>query len=362
MASVVDALCFRPLSLALVLASAAGAGGCSEAFGPASLVTTPRVLAVVADPPQALPGDVVTLTPVVASPDGAVALDATSSTWWRCPDTDSDALTDLWQCSVPEQRLDLATSTSYVDTVPADLFGENATIASQMLLAATVGFTRIVGSTTTALDTDIESFKRITVFSGIDLGTIDPRLADLDANTTVDGPVAANTNPVLTAVTVHADKAAGDVVTTLQAGKTYAFVPQIDDASIESFFGHDVDLAGLDPADDAAMAELTVDDVLRRVTRVQRCELPTFNWFVTAGRLRQEFTVDEGVVARAFDVRGVDCPSLDGDARSPEVTYVAPTGDEEDPLPKSGVVHAWVVVRDGRGGTAVQSFDLPVAK
>lgn len=346
----------------MVFASGATIGGCSEAFGPASLVTAPRVLAVIAEPPQALPGDVVTLTPVVASPDGAVALDETSSTWWRCPESDSDVLTDLWQCTVPEQRLDLATSPSYVDTVPAALFGNDGAIAPQMLLAATVGFTRIVGSTTTALETDIESFKRVTVFSGVALSTIDPRLADLDAAFTVDGPVAANTNPVLTSVAVHADKATGDVVTALQAGKTYAFVPQIDDATVESYFGHDVDLAGLDPADDAAMAELTVDDVVRRVTRVQRCEIPTFNWFVSAGRLRQEFTVDEGVVSRVFDVRGVDCPSLDGDARSPEVVYVAPAGDEEDPLPESGVVHAWVVVRDGRGGTAVQAFDLPVAK
>jgi hypothetical protein len=362
MASVVDTLVFRRLLLATLLAFATAVGGCSEAFGPASLVTTPRVLAVIADPPQALPGDVVTLTPVVASPEGAVALDTTSSTWWRCPEGDGDALTDLWQCRVPEQRLDLATSTSYVDTVPAALFGADGVIAPQLLLAATVGFTRIIGSTTTVLDTDIESFKRVTVFPGIELSTIDPRLADLDANTTVDGPVAPNTNPVLTAVTVHADKAAGDVVTTLQAGKTYAFVPQIDDASVESYFGHDVDLAGLDPADNAAMAELTVDDVLRRVTRVQRCEIPTFNWFVTSGQLRQEFTVDEGVIARAFDVRGVDCPSLDGDARSPEVVYVAPGGDDEDPLPAGGVVHAWVVVRDGRGGTAVQAFDLPIAK
>ncbi len=325
-------------------------------------MTAPRVLAVIAEPPQASPGDVVTLTPVVASPDGPVDLEATSSTWWRCPDTDSDALTDLAQCNVPAQRIELVTSTSYVDTVPADLFGEGGAIATRRLLAATVGFARIVGSTTTVLGSDIDSFKRVTVFSGLDLSTIDPRLAELDANTTSDGPVPPNTNPVLTAVTVHLDRADGEVATTLKAGRTYAFVPQIDDASVESYFGHDVDLAGLDPADEVAMADVTVDDVLRRVTRVQRCEIPTFNWFVTSGRLRQEFTVDEGVVARAFDGRGIDCPSLDGEARTPEAVYVAPAGDEEDPLPESGVVHAWVVVRDGRGGTAVQAFELPIAK
>ena len=33
---------------------------------------------------------------------------------------------------------------------------------------------------------------------------------------------------------------------------------------------------------------------------------------------------------------------------------------DDDPLPADGVVHAWVVMRDGRGGTAVRAFALPV--
>jgi hypothetical protein len=41
------------------------------------------------------------------------------------------------------------------------------------------------------------------------------------------------------------------------------------------------------------------------------------------------------------------------------VRFTAPSGDE---IPSDGVVHGWLVMRDGRGGTAYTSFDLVVER
>lgn len=43
--------------------------GCANDFEPPSLVSSPRLLAVIVDPPEALPGDDVTFRPLVASPN-----------------------------------------------------------------------------------------------------------------------------------------------------------------------------------------------------------------------------------------------------------------------------------------------------
>jgi hypothetical protein len=108
------------------------------------------------------------------------------------------------------------------------------------------------------------------------------------------------------------------------------------------------------------MAALSVDELLPRFQKVQRCEIPIFNWYVTAGAVRREITLDEGAVAATFDPRGVACPPVEGEPRTADTAFTAPAGTDDDPLPEGGVVHAWVVMRDGRGGTAVRAFDLPV--
>ena len=86
----------RAFAALVVPASAAATllvAGCTPKFDPASLVTNERLIAVVADPPEAVPGANVTLTPVVASPSGTLAEgEGFTAEWWRCPDDDSDAL------------------------------------------------------------------------------------------------------------------------------------------------------------------------------------------------------------------------------------------------------------------------------
>jgi len=360
----------RSVVVALSVAGV-GAAGCAPEFIPASLIQSERVIAVVTEPPEATPGSSVQLAPVIASPRGTLADgDGVSTHWWRCPDDDSDALQDFWECTVPADRQDLGGGVPYTDTVPADLFGEppapgtpvDASAASGKLLGALMGYWRVVGAEVrdAAGARIVDSFKRVPVFLPFPLSTLDERLAAIDIHVDDNDQLAPNTNPVLSAVLVHDGAVGGPTVTTVKAGQTYAFAPVLSEDSLQPFFSLQVDLAGLDLSSPENLATVGTDELLRRFVRVQRCEIPTYTWYVTHGRVRREITVDEGVIGRVFDTRGVTCPAIEGDLRTADTEFTAPTGEEGDPLPEDGIIHGWVVLRDGRGGTAVRSFDLTI--
>src|SRR5688500_18297284 len=101
--------------VAVVVAAVSLGAGCGPTFLPASVVVNERVIAVTASPPEAVPGQEVTLSPVVVSPGGDLcAVGAPEcdpgtyrATWWRCPDSDSDALGDFAQCTIPGERRDV---------------------------------------------------------------------------------------------------------------------------------------------------------------------------------------------------------------------------------------------------------------
>lgn len=357
------------------LGTATLGSGCSPEFTPASLIQSARVIAVVADPPEAVPGTAVTLTPTIASPTGTlVEGEGFTATWWRCPDSDSDALGDFSQCSIPADRKDIGSGVPFVDAVPVDLFGElpteppapddDATIgkdASDKVLGALLGYWRVVGLTTEDDDgARIDAFKREPVYLPVPLGDIDERLKDLDVRVDGDGVIVPNSNPLLSAVTVHEGSVDGPTVTSVKKGETYFFVPVIDERSLQVYGSLKADLQGIDVTDPEGLAALTPDDLLGRFQKEQRCEVPLFNWYVTGGELRREVTLDESVITRVYDPQGVACPPVEGDVRAPEAEFTAPTGEEGDPVPDDGVVHGWVVLRDGRGGTAVRSFDLAI--
>lgn len=360
----------RRLALPAIVAVAAAAG-CTPAFQPASLVLDERVIGVIAEPPEAVPGQTVSLTPIVVSPKGTlVEGEAYTAGWWRCPDADSDALGDFWECTVPADRVGLGGGSPYVDTVPADLFGTppapgqplDPEAASDKLLGALLGYWRVVGATMTAGERVVDSFKRVPVYLPVPLAQLDERLAPIDVHVDATGALAPNTNPVLSAVLIHEGAIDGPTVAAIEPGKTYFFRPVIDERQLEAFFSLKMDLTGLDLENPASLSDVDTDELLSRFERQQRCEIPTFNWFVTAGKVRREVTVDEGIIGRVYDQRGVACPAVEGALRTADTEYTAPTGDEDDPLPEDDVVHAWVVLRDGRGGTAFRSFDLPVAR
>lgn len=372
-------LAVRAALTGTLVASVVVAGGCSADFLPGSVIVSSRVLAVTANPPEAVPGEQVTLEPLVVSPQGELVPGdgdgAFRAEWWRCPDTDSDALGDFAQCTNPSERVDLAEGSPYVDTVPPDLFGElpapgeaEEELPSDKMLGALLGYWRVVGMTMRTDGDDgaerkVEAFKRIPVYLPVRLGDIDPRLAALDTHVAEDGTVKGpNTNPTLSAVLIHEGKADGPTTTTLDPKKSYFFAPIFDDDTLEDYVSLKVDLEGLDLSDPASLQQQDPDDFLKRFEKVQRCEIPTFSWFVTHGRLRRETTLDEGVLKRVYDVRKVDCPPVEGEARTAQAEYTPPTGEEDDPMPEDGVVHGWVVMRDGRGGTATRSFDFVIRK
>ena len=359
---------------ALVVAGVLLGNACGPDFDPASLIKAARVIAVVAEPPEATPGQEVALVPIVASPTGSL-VEGTgfSASWWRCPDADSDALGDFTQCTVPAERRELGGGSPYVDVVPVDLFGDlpgagsaavptDAT-SSQKMLGALLGFWRIVGLTMDAPGDQgarIDSFKRVPVYLPFPLGDVDEGLRDLDVRVDASGILQPNTNPILTAVTIHEGAVDGPTIATIAKGDTYFFVPHIDERSLQDYASLKADLSGLDFSDPDSLGALDVDDLVHRFERQGRCEIPVFNWYVSAGELKREITLDESVINRVFDARGIACPPVEGEARVAEVQYTAPTGEEGDPLPDDGVVHGWVVLRDGRGGTAVRTFDLPL--
>lgn len=356
----------------LVLAAAFCAAGasCTPSFVPASLVTESRVIGVVTEPPEATPGQTVTHTPIVVDTTGTLDADGYAVSWWRCPDTDSDGLGDFWECTVPAQRRDLGGGVPYTDTIPTDLFGtapapgepvDPSTSPPEKILGAVLGYWRVVGMTMNTADHRVDSFKRVPVFPPFPLAQLDERLAAIDVHVDADGVLAPNTNPTISAVTVHDGSVTGATVAEVKRGGTYFFVPRIDDAQLEEYFSLKIDLAGLDVSDPEAVAALEPAELTSRFERLQRCEIPVYNWFVTAGHLRREITLDEGVIERVYDERGVSCPAVEGEVRTPDTQFTVPTGDDDDPLPEGGVIHAWVVMRDGRGGTAFRSFDLVIA-
>ncbi|MCC7112400.1 MAG: hypothetical protein IT382_24120 [Deltaproteobacteria bacterium] len=350
---------------AAAIVAGALASGCGTDFLPASLITHERVIAVTAEPPEAVPGQAVSLTPLVVSPAGELVEGASgfSASWWRCPDTDSDALGDFNQCSDPSERVQLGAGAPFVDTVPADLFGDLSAAAgsgelpSDKLLGALLGYWRVVSVTVAAGDRSMEAFKRVPVFLPVALADVDEALADLDVHVRADGSaVPANTNPTLSAVLVHDGSETGATVSTVKRDGTYYLEPIYDERTLEDYISLKVDFAGLDLADPDALREVPMDELLQRFEKVQRCEIPAFSWFVTHGSVRRDTTLDEGVLARVFDPRGVDCPEVEGDEHLPSVRYHPPVDD--DPVPADSVVRGWVVMRDGRGGTATRSFSF----
>jgi hypothetical protein len=348
----------------------AGTLGCGESFLPGFLITEERVLAIVADPPETSPGQPVTLTPLIASPDGTIAPgDGYESEWWKCPESDSDGLQDATRCTSFDKRVVLGSDAVHTDTVPADIFplpdpdADPEEPQSERLLGALLGYWRVIGLTadfspSTDGGRDVDAIKRVVVSPPAPLALLDERLADLDVRVGPDGEFAFNTNPALTGVTVHEGALDGPEVTKLTPGETYFLSPSVDEERLEAYHSLKVNLDGLDLGDPGALQALPEEELLARFERVVRCELPLFSWYVKDGDLRRENTIDEQARDRVFTPRGVECPTIEGEARDPAVRFVAP--DKPEGLQGDYTVHAWVVLRDGRGGTDFLSFDLLV--
>jgi hypothetical protein len=341
--------------------------GCGPDFEPAYRVINERVLAITADPPEAVPGETVTFSALVAGPEGTLLEGQDhEQTWWQCPSEDNaeDPLVDEERCTAPGAQVVLGAGDPFEDTIPLDLFPLDAladpeadpeaaienSADNATLLGALLGYWRVLGMTMTAGDRVVDAFKRVVVFAPIPLGELDVRLNDA-------GEIVRNTNPTLLDVQIRLGERDGERVSAISPGGTYWLRPRYDERTLQAYKSLKVDLAGLDLDDPDALSELGEEELKKRLKKVERCEIPIFSWFVTAGTLRRGTTVDERVVEDFFADDGQTCPPVEGEIRRPEVRYTAPEGEE---IPNDGVVHGWVVMRDGRGGTATHAFELYV--
>lgn len=321
---------------------------CGEDFEPAFRINDTRVIAIKAEPPDAIPGQDVLLTPFVVSPSGTLDESEYSASWWRCPDDNADPLQDNALCS-NETRTELGQASPYTDTIPDDFFptpeeAENtdAFVENSSLLGALLGYWRVVGTRVEGNEGKIiEAFKRVVISPPVRLDLIDERFADLDPRIGPEGRYELNQNPTLNTFTIHENTLDGDEVQELKAGGTYFFVPRIDTSTLQAYFSLAIDLEGLDLTRPNILESLEETELLARFNRVLRCELPLYSWFASAGDLVNQNTLDETLLESLYVPFA--CPEIEGAPRSPEVRFTAPA--------EAGEMHIWLVMRDGRGGT-----------
>lgn len=345
--------------LALLLVGLAAAG-CGPEFEPGYRIRDARILAVRADPPEAVPGQSVTFTTLFAGPGGALEAPFGSS-WWRCPDDEAEALGDEEVCSRPASRVELGEGLAYEDFIPADFLPlpepDSDQVPSDRLLGVVLGYWRVLGVTLTQGERIVDAVKRVVVYAPTPLGSLDPRLRDLDVRVDAQGELVPNRNPSLTGVEVREGGPDGPAVSRVKPGGTYWLRPRYDERELQAYWSLKVELSGLELVDPGSLAALEEEELLARFSRVRRCEVPVFSWYVTEGTLRRETTVDERVIAARYAPAGETCEPIEGKPRRPEVRFTAP-----ERAPQGGLIHAWVILRDGRGGTDWHAFTLEVER
>ena len=298
------------IGIGLGLGLGLGSAGCEAALDQRlAIVHDPRVLAIVAEPAEALPNTPVTYTALVASPDGPVA--ATPS-WAFCiapkPPTEDDVVVP--GCLAGDQIVSLGTAPTVTGTLPKDgclLFGPDTPPGGFRPRGADAsgGYYQPVR----AVVGDADAF-------GLSRITCKLPNAPADASRDYQTMYMANANPTLLPLAL-ADASGAVVAATA--------VPA--DA--------DVTLTAAWPAE-AAEAYVSYDPGAEKV--VPRREAMRVSWFATDGAL-------------PVDASAVDEP----DATS--VTRVTTTWHTPA---APGAAWLWLVLRDSRGGIATQEIAITV--
>ena len=350
----------RPLLSIYFILSLLFATSCEEPFDPVFLIKEARVIAIIATPPEAHPGEEVTLSPVIVSPEGTLSNNDFNVQWWRCPDDERDPLADDSLCGA-SARIDLGSDTSFSETLPLDFFPkpEDAQTDSslfesnEVLLGALLGYWRVIGaslSSNSEANGNMSAFKRVVIKPQSPLADLDPSLERLDTLVGPRGDLAKNTNPTLSNVEIREGNLDGNIVSTLRAGETYFFIPRADSQSLQVYFELAFDLEGLDIARPGLLESFGEVELLSRFSKALRCEVPRYSWFVSGGTLVAENTLDEEILERAF--ANLACPKSDRDLQDGSVRFKAPL--------EAGPLRIWTVMRDGRGGTDVFERTLEV--
>jgi len=299
------------------------AAACKPDLGaPVSLVDQPRYLAVVADPPEAKPGDTVKLHALIARPDGTVADDAPAS-WAVCttskPVSQNNAVSD--DCIFEAQNPVPTRALSVDVTVPTDAcarFGPDPPQSKP----GEPPLRPVDPDPTGGYYQPVRSLLEIApkqYIASIGLPRITCNLADapIDVALAFRDRYVTNTNPVIATVLLSSDGVKGVDVTTVQqvhAGAEVTFLVRWTAGSAEGY-----------PLFDRSTRTL-----------VDRREALRVSWFTTAGEYEHDHTG-----------AGEDDPAVET-----QNLWTAPA--------TPGVVHLWVVLRDSRGGSDVRGFDVEV--
>jgi hypothetical protein len=291
-------------------------GGCIQPLDPASIVRTPRILAIVAEPPEARPGQDVVFRAMIAIPDGAAR--PLSLRWTSCVDPErllaaSGIRVDLG----PDRPCDEAI---LAEDEPYVVAGERtqAAIGELRMLAGFGGFNRqlvdrLVGTVGLAYEVDVEvrDAAGTVLVAGYKRGAI----------TTRDPPT---TNPPPPAFRL-------DATAIVATGELFRCAAE-DGSIVRAAAGSQVELAPILPegAEEEPWLE-TFPIIDYTGGLLEGRENAYYSWFATAGSWTRETT------------------------RPPERSTVWRTPQEPGPQT------LWLVVRDGHLGTSACRLEVEVA-
>jgi hypothetical protein len=290
------------------------AAGCGEEPRPPSRVEGPRLLAVVAEPPVARPGDDVTLTPLVAAPDGPPDV-----TFEWSVDLSTRALAAAAGQRLGEEGEEEAPRTLASEGSGATLAGAETAAAIEALLAR-VGDAP-PGTREDAVRLVYETVGLVVTVRAVMRDAAGRALAEGFKRVLLAPAPEASANPPAPRFAVGGIWMSGRDV-----DGPFRCVPE--EAPPEVRAGAAVELAP--EADEGWLETYPALDLEGRLVR--STETAYYSWFAAGG---------------AFD-RDV--------SRAPErsVTWTAP----EAP----GTVPAWLVVRDGHLGTSACRFEIRVTE
>jgi len=303
---------------ALILVAGA-ASACRPDFGaPTSLVADQRVLAIVAEPPEAAPGEAISVRALVVGPEGTI-----------------DAPADWSFCLDPEPAADNNVVAASCVTGPATTVGSGVTISAALPGDGCARFgpdtpptipgqpplrprdADVTGGYYQPLRATVGDPTAGALLAGVALIRISCNLPNVGLAVIQEyqDRYRRNDNPTIQQILVAAtDGTTSALPTTLAPGASLVLVVAWPAGDAETFPVYDV----------------------RAQALVDRRESLRASWFATAG---------------AFDV---DRSGRTGDD---PLAYATNTWTAPD---APGPVHFWIVLRDDRGGSATRAFDIDV--
>lgn len=295
--------------------AAAALTGCApELDTRLALVDEPRLIAVIAEPAEAAPGEAVTYALVGAAPGGA--LDVAPARWAYClapkAPTEDNAVASACLGDDDEQIVPLGAGATVAATVPDDAcsrFGPDTPPGGFRPRDpdGTGGYYQPARATLATEAADLVAFGLHRLRCNLDGAP--PEIARQFRDTYV-----ANVNPPPPTLTARADGAAIDLTAPLPAGVALDLVASWPAAAAEPYVWYDPAARALSPR--------------REAMRVA--------WFTDAGELE-------------VDVSGV----AEADAGA-----TSSAANRWRPPDSSGTAHLWLVLRDSRGGVAVTALAL----